>query len=157
MAAPEPTAAAEDDVTDGAAPPRGRRDAATAPARRPRLSPGRRRPGHGASLTVRSAKVSGRTLTLSLQRREGGDRAGVGQARLAVRGQGRGEARGRRRVKLTLNRKLGRGTYTVKVISGTATVGCVRLKLAALTRIRGGPPGPPENFDSSSMDGWPMG
>ena len=32
-------------------------------------------------------------------------------------------------MKLKLNRKLGRGTYTVKVISGTSTVGSVKLKL----------------------------
>ena len=33
-------------------------------------------------------------------------------------------------MKLTLNRKLARGTYTVKVVSGTRTVGTVKLKLA---------------------------
>jgi hypothetical protein len=32
-------------------------------------------------------------------------------------------------VRLTLNRQLGRGTYTVKVISGTKTVGSVKLTL----------------------------
>jgi hypothetical protein len=32
-------------------------------------------------------------------------------------------------VRLTLNRRLGRGTYTVKVISQTGTVGTVKLRV----------------------------
>ena len=34
-----------------------------------------------------------------------------------------------RTLKLKLNRKLARGTYTVKVIAGTKTVGNVKVKL----------------------------
>jgi hypothetical protein len=82
-----------------------------------------------AGLTVRSAKVSGRTLTLSLQ----GAKAGTVRASVKRGSRFVAKAAAKRvasTVKLTLNRKLARGTYTVKVISGTKTVGSVKLRLA---------------------------
>jgi hypothetical protein len=129
----EPTSAVTEDVTVGgevtdvpadpspeaAAPST---QAAPAPATTP-ASPAA--PG----LTVRSAKVSGRTLTLSLQ----GAKAGTVRASVKHGSRFVAKAAAKRvasTVKLTLNRKLARGTYTIKVISGTKTVGAVKLKLA---------------------------
>jgi hypothetical protein len=83
---------------------------------------------------VRSAKVSGRTLTLSLA----GSRAGTVRAsvkrgsKFVAKAAARKVGASTTTVRLTLNRKLSRGAYTVKVIAsrgGEQTVGNVKLKL----------------------------
>jgi pyruvate dehydrogenase E2 component (dihydrolipoamide acetyltransferase) len=79
-------------------------------------------------LTVRSAKLRWRTLTLSLAGAQSGTvRASVKRgSRFVAKAAARPVAS---TVRLRLNRRLGRGTYTVKVISQTGTVGTVRLRV----------------------------
>jgi subtilisin family serine protease len=82
-----------------------------------------------AALAVRSVRVSGRTLTLRLT----GARAGTVRASVKKGSRFVAKAAAKRvasKVKLTLDRRLARGTYTVKVISGTSTVGRVKVRLA---------------------------
>jgi subtilisin family serine protease len=81
-----------------------------------------------AALAVRSARVSGRTLTLKLA----GARTGTVRASVKKGSRFVAKAAAKRAaatVKLRLSHRLARGTYTVKVISGTRTVGHVKLKL----------------------------
>ena len=87
-----------------------------------------------AALTVRSAKVSGRTLTLSLAgARTGTVRASVKRGSTFVaKAAARTVGASTRTLRLTLDRTLRRGSYTVKVIAsrgGEQTVGNVKLKL----------------------------
>jgi hypothetical protein len=131
-----PAAAVDDEVTevspDGAPTP----GALTRPATPGVTKPAETAPSAApvAALTVRSAKVSGRTLTLSLAgSRAGTVRASVKRgATFVAKAAARKVGASTRTVRLTLNRKLSRGTYTVKVIAtrgGEQTVGNVKLKL----------------------------
>jgi hypothetical protein len=92
----------------------------TAPAQAPATKP--------ALLSVASAKVSGRTLTLKLRGTTSGTvRASVKRgSRFVAKASAK---RAASTVRLRLNRRLSHGTYTVKVIAGTRTVGRVKLRV----------------------------
>jgi len=87
-----------------------------------------------AALKIRSASVSGRTLTLNLAgSRTGTVRASVKRgSKFVAKAAARNVGAATRTLRLTLDRRLSRGSYTVKVIAargGEQTVGNVKLKL----------------------------
>jgi subtilisin family serine protease len=135
-AAPAP-AATEDGVTEEVSP-----DGAPTPGALTRpATPGVDKPAETApsaapvaALTVRSAKVNGRTLTLSLAgARTGTVRASVKRgSKFVAKAAARRVGASTKTLRLKLDRTLSRGSYTVKVIAsrgGEQTVGNVKLKL----------------------------
>ncbi|HWK30301.1 MAG TPA: S8 family serine peptidase [Solirubrobacter sp.] len=81
-------------------------------------------------VTLRSATLRGRVLTLRLRGAQAGTvRVSVKRgARFVARSASRRVSTATRTVRLKLDRRLARGTYTVKVIAGKRTVGALKLK-----------------------------